>query len=92
LRTPDLPNCRNKRGPLVTSILERVPVARISAQAREVHFARMLLAVFAAVLFGVGWLAARVVGLLWLALAWSAVAVREGWRSGKATPIRRAKL
>lgn len=76
----------------MTTILERVPVAKITAQAREIRLARTLLVVLAAVLFGVGWLAARAVGVLWLACAWSAVAVREGWRAGRSTPTRKRTL
>lgn len=73
----------------MTHVLERVPVDRITAQAREVHIGRTLLALVAALLFGVGWLAAKIVGVLWLALAWSAVAVREGWREArKPSPAR----
>jgi hypothetical protein len=67
---------------MATSLLERVPVDGITAQARQVHFWRTALTVVAALLFGAGWLAARILGALWLGAAWSAVAVREGWREG----------
>ncbi len=65
------------------AFLDEALTARITAQARQVHFWRTVLTVLAALLFGIGWLTAKAFGLLWLALAWSAVAVREGWREGR---------
>lgn len=62
---------------------ERVPVARISAEAQQVKFWRTALTVVAAVLFGLGWLAFKAFAVAWLAAAWSAVAVREGWREAR---------
>lgn len=70
---------------MAASLLERVPVDGITAQARQVHFWRMVLTVVTAVLFGVGWLAASV----WLAACWSAVAVREGWRECRRGKVNR---
>ena len=61
------------------AVLERVPVDRISAQARDVHAGRVLLTVFAALFFGLGWLAAKA----WLAVAWCAVAVKVGWQEAR---------
>ena len=66
------------------AVLERVPVDRINAQARDVHLGRVLLTVFAALFFAVGWTAAKA----WLAVAWCGVAVKVGWqeaRSGSTT-------
>lgn len=63
----------------MTAVLDRVPIDRISAEAREVRFGRTLLTVVAAILFGIGWLAAKVVGLVWRAVAWCAIAVKVGW-------------
>jgi hypothetical protein len=74
---------------MAASLLERVPVDGITAQARQVHFWRTVLTVVAAVLFGIGWLTARLFGALWLALAWSGVAVREGWRAGRTPQVTR---
>lgn len=71
----------------MTAVLERVPLDRISAQAREVHFWRTVLTLIAAVLYGLGWTAAKVLGALWLALTWSATAVRVGWQEAR-TPGR----
>jgi hypothetical protein len=63
----------------VTSITQRVALDQITREAQEVRFGRILLAVLAAVFFGIGWAAAR----FFLALAWCAVAVRVGWQEGR---------
>lgn len=67
----------------MTTLAERIPLDEITEQAREVRFGRSVLTVIAAVLFGLGWLVAKAFGVTWLALAWSAVAVREGWREAR---------
>jgi len=67
----------------MTAVLDRVDVDRITAEARQVRFGHTALTVIAAVLFGTGWVVAKVSGVVWLAAAWSAVAVREGWREGR---------
>lgn len=67
------------------SVLQRVPVDRITVEARRVEFRRVVLTVLAGLLFGMGWAAYRVVAAAWLVLAWCAVAVKVGWveaRSG----------
>lgn len=74
---------------MAASLLEQVPVDAITAQARQVRFGRVALTVIAAVLFGIGWLTARLFGALWLALAWTGVAVREGWRAGRTPRVTR---
>lgn len=66
---------------MTTSVLDRVPVDDITAQAREVHPGRTVLTVIAAALFGLGWVTARLFAAVWLAFTWSWVAVREGWRA-----------
>ena len=68
----------------MTSVAERVPLDRIEQRARQAHPGRVLLTVIAAVLFGVGWLACRACAVTWLAAAWCASAVIEGWQSAKA--------
>jgi hypothetical protein len=77
----------------VTAVLERVPVDRITAEARAIHPGRTLLIVIAGVLYGVGWLAARAVAVLWLAAAWSLAAVKVGWSDARrpAASGRRAR-
>lgn len=69
---------------MTASVLDRVPVDEITAQAREIHFWRTVLMVIAGVLFGIGWLTAKTFAVLWLAAAWSATAVKVGWREGRA--------
>ena len=66
---------------MTTSVLDRVPLDDIAAQAREAHPGRVLLTVIAGLLFGLGWVVAKVFAVAWLAAAWSFLAVREGWRS-----------
>ncbi len=67
----------------MTTVLDRVPVERITAQARQVHAGRTLLTLLAGFFYLVGWVAFRVATVLWLALAWCAVATREGWREAR---------
>jgi len=67
----------------MTTILDRVPVERITAQARQVHAGRTLLTMLAGFFFLLGWVAFRVVAVAWLALTWCAVAAREGWREAR---------
>ena len=70
---------------MAATLLERIPVEEISAQARQARPARAVLTVIAAVFFGLGWLAGRSV----LAVSWAAVAVREGWREGRQGAVSR---
>lgn len=74
----------------MTTFLDRVPVAKITQQAREVHAGRTLLTLIAALFFALGWLALKVCQVAWLAGAWCAVATREGWRQARSTkrPVR----
>jgi hypothetical protein len=67
----------------MTAMLERVPLERISAEARQARPGRTALLVIAGVLFAVGWAAAKVAGVVWLALAWSATAVKVGWAEAR---------
>ncbi|HEX8866519.1 MAG TPA: hypothetical protein VF821_12765 [Lentzea sp.] len=71
--------------------LSTIPVDEITAQAREVKPGRTALTVVAAVLFGLGWVTARVFSVVWLAAMWSGVAVREGWRASHG-PSRSQRL
>jgi hypothetical protein len=63
--------------------LDRVPLERISAEAREVRFGRTVLLLLAGLLYGVGWLAAKVFVLLWRAVAWVGVAIKLGWTEAR---------
>jgi hypothetical protein len=67
----------------MTAWLDRVPADEISRHAREVRPGRAVAAAAAFVLVGAGFVLARVCAGLWLALAWSFIAVREGWRDGR---------
>jgi hypothetical protein len=67
----------------LTSISTRVPSARITERARQAHPGRVALTVVACLLMGAGWLAARILGILWLGLAWCAIAASEGWAQGR---------
>ena len=58
-----------------------MPVDEITEQAKTVKPGRAVLTVVAAVLFGIGWIVARIFAVLWLAFMWSSVAIREGWRA-----------
>jgi hypothetical protein len=64
---------------------DRVPVAEISRQARDVRFGHTVVAVITGVLFGAGWLVAKGFAVTWLAVAWSATAVRLGWQNAHGT-------
>lgn len=61
------------------AVLDRVPVDEITEQARQVHFGRVLLTVFAAVFFAAGWVA----GAAFMAVAWCGTAVKVGWVEGR---------
>lgn len=63
----------------MTALTERLPVDEITAQAREVHFGRVLLTAIAAVFFALGWLIARA----FFCVAWCGTAVRLGWQAGR---------
>ena len=56
--------------------LERVPLAGITEQARQVRFGETLLRLVAFLLISAG----KVAGYAWLVPVWCALAVREGWR------------
>jgi NAD(P)-dependent dehydrogenase (short-subunit alcohol dehydrogenase family) len=69
---------------LLSIIAERVPVAEVSRQAREVRFGVTVVAAVTGVLFGIGWLIAKLFAVAWLALAWTATAVRLGAQHAQA--------
>lgn len=60
----------------MTLALDRVAIDRITAEAKEVRLGQVLLTVFAAVLFAVGWIPAK----LCLAVVWACLAVKVGWQ------------
>lgn len=65
------------------AVLDRVPLDRITAEARTISFARTLLTLIAGILFGLGWVAAKTVKGVWFVAAWTFAAVRAGWREAK---------
>jgi uncharacterized protein (DUF697 family) len=70
----------------MATVLDRVPVDEITAEARQVDVGRALLSVFGLVFFAVGWLAGSAV----TAVAWCGLAVKAGWlearRAGSGRP------
>lgn len=66
-----------------TPILTRVPLDRINDRAMNAHPGRVLAAMVAGVLFGLGWLTARAASLIWFAALWCGCAVAEGWQEGR---------
>lgn len=70
------------------TMLDRVPVDRITTEAREVHFRRTVLTVLAGLLWLVGWSAGKAFTAVWFALAWAWTAVRLGWSDARTTSPR----
>lgn len=68
----------------MTTVLERVPVDRITTQARQVRFGHTILTIIAAVFFSIGWVVAKV----WLAIVWCAVAIQVGWQEARSPAPR----
>lgn len=62
---------------------EEIPLDRITEQARQVRFWRTVLTVVAAGLFGIGWVAAKTCGLVWLGVAWAGTAAHVGWQEAR---------
>ena len=76
---------------MTTTTLDKIPLDAITEQARQVRPGRTVLTVIAAVLFGLGWVTARVFAVAWLSVMWCGVAVREGWRASHG-PSRKATV
>lgn len=73
----------------MTLALDRVPVDRITAEARKVNLARAVLAIVGAALYGVGWVAAKSVALVWFTLTWIFAAVKVGWADARDPGVNR---
>lgn len=58
-------------------------VEQITEQAHAIRPARTVLSWIAALLFVFGWLTCQAFMLVWLVMAWTYVAAREGWRTAK---------
>lgn len=65
------------------AVLERVPVERITAEAREIKLGRTLLTLLAGLFYVIGWVAAKLVNVVWFAVAWSYAAAKVGWVEGR---------
>jgi hypothetical protein len=66
--------------------LDDMLVHDITARARQIQFSRVFLTVLAGMFYGIGWITARTFGVIWLAMTWTAVAVKVGWTEGRRTP------
>jgi hypothetical protein len=64
-------------------------IGRITAEAREVKFGRILLAIIGRVLWCAGALAFHTFRILWLAIVWCGVAVKVGWQDARAAHQKR---
>lgn len=74
----------------MATVLDRLPLDAIEAQAREITFARTVramvravLVVLAAAFFAVGWLAFQP----WKAVTWCAAAAKVGWKQAQQTAV-----
>lgn len=65
--------------------------ARVSTQAQQVEFGRVLAVVLASLLYALGWLCARAVRGLWFGLTWTFAALRLGWREGYSSSRARSR-
>jgi hypothetical protein len=70
------------------TMLDRVPVQRITTEAREIHFRRTALTLLAGLFWLLGWSVGKAFTAVWLALAFVAVAVRIGWSDARPTSPR----
>ena len=59
----------------MTAVLDRIPVERITSEARSVHVGRGVLALLALIPFLIGWLTGQAV----TAVVWVGFAVKAGW-------------
>lgn len=64
---------------MLTAIEGRVPVEEITLRARQLRIGRTLLTLIAGVLYGLGWLAGKIIGGAFLGVAWTCTAVKVGW-------------
>jgi len=65
-----------------------LPVGYITAEARQVKFGQVALALVAWVLVGLGRLTYVIASGLWLVVAWCVTAVKVGWREARADAER----
>jgi hypothetical protein len=79
---------------MATSIMDRVPVERLTADARTVQLSRVLLTVLGALGAAIGWTVGRTfvaigwtAGRIWLTGAYFAEAVIYGFKAGAKLPM-----
>lgn len=73
------------------AVVDGTFVARVNAEAKEIHFWRTVATVLAAVLYGIGWAVGKVFVVAWLALTWTYAAAKVGFQDARgASPSRRA--
>ena len=68
------------------TVLDQVPLQRITAEARQVQVGRLLLTLLAGVFYLIGWLVAR----LLLGVVWCCVAVKVGYLDAGG-PVRKVR-
>jgi len=68
------------------TVIERVPLERINAEAQEINLAKTLLTVLAGVLWLIGWVAGKIIGTVVVAITWSLAAVKVGWADARSRP------
>jgi len=66
---------------MVTNLLDRVPLERVRAEARDVHLGRALLTLLVGVFWLLGWLA----GKLTLAIGFAYAAAKVGFQEARTT-------
>jgi hypothetical protein len=66
---------------MATQLLDRVPVDRISAEARQVHLGRVLLTLLVGVFWLLGWLAGKAT----LAVGFAYAAAKIGFQEARGT-------
>lgn len=69
--------------------LDDMLVHDITDRARQIQFSRVALTVLAGFFYGIGWITAKTFGVIWLAMTWTAVAVKVGWQEGRRTAPKR---
>jgi hypothetical protein len=73
------------------TVFDQTLPARVTAEAHDIQFGRLLAVILAGILYAIGWTAARAVRGVWFVLTWSFTAVRLGWREGFAPPGARSQ-
>ena len=63
----------------MTAVLDRIPIEKINAEAREINVGRIVLALLALIPFVLGWLCAAAV----TAVGWTWTAFKAGWHEAR---------